>query len=203
MAGGTLATGHGDGVSGALQTTGTITLSQEGNFTFNGAAPQVTSTLMPDTLNNLTINNPDTVVLSQETLINGVLRLMAGIFDNSIPFTLGPTAWISYEGGNLLNPYTAIGGRAAEIPREFALFQNYPNPFNPTTTIRYDVSRPGLVQVKVYDLMGREVTELVNDQHPAGSYSIIWNAQGFASGVYYYRITAGDFVSVRKLVLMK
>jgi Secretion system C-terminal sorting domain len=200
--GATLATGHMDGVSGALQTTGTIILSQEANFTFDGTVAQVTSVLMPDTLNNLTINNAAGVVLSQSTLINGVLRLMAGVFDNTIPFTLGPTASISYEGGSLLNPM-AIENQTYAIPTKFALFQNYPNPFNPVTTIRYDVPKQTKVTITVYDLMGREVAELVNDQHAAGAYSITWNALGYASGVYYYRISAGDFVSVRKLVLMK
>jgi len=202
-AGATLETAHVDGVSGVLQTTGTITLSQEANFNFYGAATQVTSILMPDTLNNLIINNLDTVVLSQETLINGVLRLMAGVFDNSIPFTLGPTGEILYEGGTLLNPITSIENQTASIPDKFALFQNYPNPFNPATTIRYHVPEQAQVTITVYDIMGREVAELVNNYHVAGAYAVTWNALNYASGIYYYRMSAGNFVSVQKLVLMK
>jgi hypothetical protein len=127
---------------------------------------------------------------------------MAGEFDNTIPFTLGPNGSISEEGGSL-KIVDAIAEETFEIPKVFALYQNYPNPFNPTTTISYDVPKQSLVNIKVYDIIGREIAELVNDQHAAGAYKILWNAKGYASGVYYYRITAGDFVSVKKLVLVK
>jgi len=200
----TLATAHVDGVAGSLQTTGTVTLSQESNFTFNGTAAQVTSTLMPDTLNNLTIDNAAGVTLSQETEINGVLSLVAGVFDNTIPFSLGPTGSIAYLGGSLLFPIVSIDDQSPSlIPAEFALFQNYPNPFNPATTIQYHVPKQSRVTIKVYDVVGREVAELVNDDHAAGAYTFTWNAREYASGVYYYRMSARDFVSVRKLVLMK
>jgi hypothetical protein len=131
-----------------------------------------------------------------------VLRLLAGVFDNTIPFTLGPNAGISYEGGSLAVP-VSIEDQSPEIPTVFALYQNYPNPFNPSTTIRYDIPKQTQVTVKIYDVMGRLVEELVNDQHAPGAYMATWNAQGYASGIYYYRINAGDFVSVRKLILMK
>jgi hypothetical protein len=157
---------------------------------------------MPDTVMNLTIDDSMGVTLSQQTHINGVLRLVAGVFDNTIPFTLGPNASISYEGGSLLIP-VSIEEPSSEIPTVFALYQNYPNPFNPSTTIRYAVPRSSQVVVKIYDILGRQVAELVNDQRNAGEYSVIWDARNFASGIYYYRMTAGDFVSVKKLVLMK
>jgi hypothetical protein len=157
---------------------------------------------MPDTVMNLTIDDSAGVTLSKETRINGVLRLVAGVFDNTIPFTLGPNGSISYEGGSLLIP-VSIDDQLPEIPKVFALYQNYPNPFNPSTTIRYDLPKLSKVTIKVYDVLGRVVTELVNDQQVAGTYSITWDARGYASGVYYYRIIAGDFVSVRKLVLLK
>jgi len=200
----TLATAHVGGIAGALQTTGAITLSQEANFTFNGTAAQITSTAMPDTINDLTIDNAAGVTLSRETEINGVLSLVAGVFDNTIPFTLGPSGSIAYLGGSLLFPIVSIEDPLPSlIPAEFALFQNYPNPFNPATTIRYHVPKQSRVIIKVYDVVGREVAELVNDDHAAGAYTITWNAREYASGVYYYRMSAGDFVSVRKLVLMK
>ncbi len=200
-AGATLATAHVDGVAGTLQTTGNITLSQEASFAFNGTSPQVTSTLMPTTVNGLTIDNEAGVEHSQTTTINGVLRLVAGVFDNTIPFILGPDASISFEGGSLLIPVSVA--QVPGIPTEFALKQNYPNPFNPSTTIRYEVPKQTHVTIKVYDVMGREVAELVNDEYSAGAYEVVWDAHRYASGVYYYRITAGDFTTVRKLVLMK
>ncbi|MBN2367163.1 MAG: T9SS type A sorting domain-containing protein, partial [Calditrichaeota bacterium] len=202
-AGAALATANAGGIDSTMQSSGDVTLSTSATYIFKGTAAQVTGFLMPDTVDGLTIANPDTVTLSQQTVINGVLRLVDGVFDNTIPFTLGPNGSISEEGGSLLIPVGIGDHLTAEIPKVFALFQNYPNPFNPVTTIRYDVPKQSQVTVKIYDVMGREVAELVNDPHAAGSYSVIWNANYFASGIYYYRMKAGDFVSVRKLVLMK
>jgi hypothetical protein len=99
-----LATAHVDGIAGAIQTTGDVTLSGNGSYIFNGTEPQVTSETMPDTVRSLTINNDAGVTLSQETLVNSVLRLIAGVFDNTIPFTFGPAGYVSYEGGSLLVP---------------------------------------------------------------------------------------------------
>ena len=200
--GAALATANPSGIDSTLQTTGDVTLSDSASYIFNGTDAQVTGFMMPDTVDGITNANPDTVTLSQETRINGVLRLKAGVFDNTIPFSLGPTGEISYEGGSLLIP-VSIEGPSSELPRVFALYQNYPNPFNPATTIRYDIPKQALVTVKIYDILGREVAELVNGPHAPGAYQVIWNASGYATGIYYYRIKAGDFVSVRKLVLMK
>lgn len=197
-----LLTAHAGGIDSTIQSTGNVMLSTGANFIFNGSTSQVTGLAMPDTVNNLVINNAAGVVLSQETLINGTLRLMAGEFDNTIAFTLGESGSISYEGGSLTHPIVSVEG-PLELPKVFALNQNYPNPFNPATTISYDVPRQAQVTLKVYDVAGREVTELVNGQHSPGSYNIQWNASGYASGLYYFRIEAGDFVAVRKLVLLK
>jgi hypothetical protein len=90
-----------------------------------------------------------------------------------------------------------------DIPTDFALLQNYPNPFNPSTTIKYHVPHRTNVSIKIYDVMGREITELVNGYHEAGSHSVVWNANSFTSGVYYYRITADDYSDVRRLLLLK
>ena len=90
-----------------------------------------------------------------------------------------------------------------EVPAEFSLHQNYPNPFNPSTTINYQIPTAGIVSLKVYDVLGREVANLVNEEKPAGTYNITFNAGNFASGVYFYRLKAGNFVSTKKLVLMK
>lgn len=199
--GATLATAHADGVAGAIQTSGTVTLDSEANFTFNGSEAQVTSELMPMTINDLVIENEGGVTLSQVTTIQGTLRLVAGQLDNTIPFTLGPEASISEEGGSLLIPVSTE--KTAEIPTEFALHQNYPNPFNPSTVIEYDVKARSHVTVSVYDATGREVMELVNGSHAPGSYQVEWNATGVASGVYYYQIRAGDWSATRSLMLVK
>ena len=90
-----------------------------------------------------------------------------------------------------------------ETPSAFRLEQNYPNPFNPATQIKFDVPRAGNVRIAIYDMLGREVELLVNGKMEAGKYNADWNATGFASGVYFYKLEAGDFTAVRKMILIK
>ena len=92
---------------------------------------------------------------------------------------------------------------SGNIPKEFNLSQNYPNPFNPVTKINVDIPKSTMVKVAVYDMIGREVEILVNDQLSAGSYKIDWNASGYASGIYFYRITTSEFTDIKKMVLVK
>jgi hypothetical protein len=87
--------------------------------------------------------------------------------------------------------------------KKFELSQNYPNPFNPTTMINYSVPTASLVTIKVYDVLGREIANLVNEQKTAGSYNVQFNGSALASGVYFYRMQSGDFVQTKKLLLMK
>jgi hypothetical protein len=89
------------------------------------------------------------------------------------------------------------------IPKEFALAQNYPNPFNPTTVISYELPKASSVRLVIYDMLGREVKTLVNDFKQAGSYNVSFDASSLASGVYFYRINAGDFTAVKKMMLIK
>ncbi len=88
-------------------------------------------------------------------------------------------------------------------PEQFALLQNYPNPFNPSTRIIYTIPRLSHVILKVFDILGREVATIVNETRHAGRHSVQWNAAGVPSGVYFYRITAEDFVQTQKMVLIK
>lgn len=88
-------------------------------------------------------------------------------------------------------------------PREFSLEQNYPNPFNPSTEFKYSVATTGLVTIKVFDILGREVATLVNEVKQPGTYTASWNATGFASGVYFTKMQAGSFSAIKKMVLMK
>ncbi len=88
-------------------------------------------------------------------------------------------------------------------PMDYFLSQNYPNPFNPATTIKYAMVADGLVSLKVFDVLGNEVSSLVDDFQAAGEYDIVFDASSLSSGVYYYQFKAGDFTSTKKLVLMK
>ena len=94
------------------------------------------------------------------------------------------------------------------IPTEFALFQNYPNPFNPSTIIKYSIpkiinNQSSIINLKVYDILGSEVATLVNEQKKPGFYSVEWNASNIASGIYFYRIQAGDFIQTKRLILLR
>jgi len=85
----------------------------------------------------------------------------------------------------------------------YSLSQNYPNPFNPTTTISYTIPKNGLVTLKVYDVLGTEVAELVNEVKEAGNYSVTFNASELPSGIYFYTLTSGNFMATKKLILLK
>lgn len=89
------------------------------------------------------------------------------------------------------------------IPKHFTLSQNYPNPFNPSTEIQFSIPQRNTVTLKIYDLLGREVKTLVNTELSAGTYSFQWNAENLASGMYFYRITAGNYTSTKKMILLK
>jgi CotH kinase protein/Secretion system C-terminal sorting domain len=97
---------------------------------------------------------------------------------------------------------TAIQGAVA-VPKDFVLFQNYPNPFNPTTVINYQVPVSSHVVVKVYDMLGRDVATLVNEQKSAGSYQVDFDAHLLTSGVYFYSLQSGSFAETKKLILIK
>jgi hypothetical protein len=91
----------------------------------------------------------------------------------------------------------------AAIPKVFSLSQNYPNPFNPMTTIEFAIPKEAKVTLKIYDALGSEIETIVNDKMEPGYYKYQWNASGNASGIYFYRLTAGSFVSTKKLILLK
>ncbi|MGB5874779.1 MAG: T9SS type A sorting domain-containing protein [Bacteroidota bacterium] len=92
---------------------------------------------------------------------------------------------------------------AEGIPEEFLLFQNYPNPFNPATTIRYDIPEMSFVSLTVYNSLGQRIGSLVQESQPAGSYAVPFDGAQFASGVYYYRLSANSFIQTRSFILIK
>ena len=98
---------------------------------------------------------------------------------------------------------TAIKDKKQDVPFRSHLFQNYPNPLNPSTTIEFELPKPAFVTLKVYNLLGEEVTLLIAEQRLAGIHRFDWDAKGLASGVYLYRLEAGDFVQSKKLILMR
>lgn len=99
--------------------------------------------------------------------------------------------------------FVGIHGNGSEIPEKFFLYQNYPNPFNPATKIRFDLSKSGNVKLAVYDVSGKQVAEIVNANYAAGEYSFDFNAENFATGVYFYKLETPEFTSIKKMVLIK
>ena len=100
-------------------------------------------------------------------------------------------------------PVLGVAERQSGLPISFTLDQNYPNPFNPATQIRFTVPKAGIVTLTVYDVLGQQIVTLIDGRQEPGDHSISWNALNVPSGVYFFRIVAGDFVQTKKMVLMK
>ena len=117
---------------------------------------------------------------------------------------LNPSGWGDYsEVRTFSTLFVGVGDDESQVPTEFSLEQNYPNPFNPSTKIAYSIAKESEVSLKIYDVMGREVAELVNGRQIAGAYNIEFDASSLASGTYFYKLIAGEFTSVKKMVLLK
>jgi hypothetical protein len=102
-----------------------------------------------------------------------------------------------------LSDFTGIQNISTEVPSEYSLKQNYPNPFNPSTNIRYSVHKNGMVKLVVFDALGREVQTLVNQSQQAGTYEASFNSSSLNSGVYYYKLTSGDYNETKRMVSIK
>lgn len=98
---------------------------------------------------------------------------------------------------------TDVNSSFDALPETYALSQNYPNPFNPTTEIKYDIPTKSHTTLKVYNILGQEVETLIDEDKSPGHHSISWDASEYSSGVYFYKITADDFVETKKMVLAK
>ncbi|MCI0450682.1 MAG: T9SS type A sorting domain-containing protein [Chlorobi bacterium] len=119
------------------------------------------------------------------------------ISENAVP------AHLTQHEGDYLGP--CVGDQIANVENadKFMLYSNYPNPFNPVTSIKFDVPIETSVKLIIYDALGREVTVLVNGKLKPGSHSVTWNAEGYASGIYFYKLESEEFTEIRKMVLMK
>jgi photosystem II stability/assembly factor-like uncharacterized protein len=136
---------------------------------------------------------------------SGTSRSLNGVF-----FTDSYTGTVVGGGGTILR--TTTGGVTGveeeptiegELPKSYALRQNYPNPFNPSTTIEFALPHSGYIYLKVHNVLGEEVATLIDGDHDAGTFKATWDASGLPSGVYFYRLTAGDFTQTRQMLLLK
>jgi len=126
---------------------------------------------------------------------------------NNVCFTDANTGWAVGSEGLIL--HTSNGGiltgvnKIYEMPSDCKLSQNYPNPFSSSTTIRYSLTKTSKVVIKIYDLMGQEIAKLVNEENPAGSYEVNFNASGLSNGIYYYKLESNGHTQTKKMILMK
>jgi hypothetical protein len=132
----------------------------------------------------------DTIPGSEVNIPAGFDTSYASLYNFNAPFVV-PSLVVNSVNNNPNSPYT------------FALHQNYPNPFNPTTKIEYSVAQRSNVSLKIYDILGREVATLVNTERNPGNYTLNFDASKLASGIYLYKLTAGNYISTKKMVLLK
>jgi photosystem II stability/assembly factor-like uncharacterized protein len=141
---------------------------------------------------------------SQNLGINPSLINGSFFINSTTGFLVGNNGVIlkTTDGGGVLNQ---INLNSEKTPDNFSLEQNYPNPFNPSTVIRYRLSAAGIVSLKVFDLLGKEVASLVNEKQSAGSYAVDFNSAEYniPSGIYFYTLNTGDFKETKKMVLIK
>ncbi len=123
-----------------------------------------------------------------------------------INFINDSTGYITGEGGLMLKTvnggFVSVGSQM-DILKSFSLYQNYPNPFNPVTKIRFDIAEPSEVKLTVYDLLGCEVSTLIDSYLYSGSYETEFSAYGISSGMYFYTLKAGKYMETKKLILLK
>ncbi|MEJ2616433.1 MAG: kelch repeat-containing protein [Ignavibacteriaceae bacterium] len=162
-------------------------------------------------ISSIEVYNPDTDTWTIVGEMLTVRRMFsASVVDGNI-YTIGgiTDGWSNKANASakveVFNPginITDISEINTEI-KQYSLHQNYPNPFNPSTTIKYSIPKQSYVTLKLYDILGREVATLVNAEKPSGNYQVEFNAANLPSGVYFYRIQAGSFNQVRKMLLIK
>ena len=176
---------------GTITYTASVPPPSSGTITFNWS---------PSNVKTIS-GNPDSLTLST-------------VVSSTVPYA---TYFISVTGAESNGPRThtrtwqlvvgnfiGIEKNQNSIPTAYSLDQNYPNPFNPSTVIFYSLPRQSLVSMKVYDVLGRQVSSIINNEmKPAGNYNVTFKAENLPSGVYYYRISAGDFTDVKKMIILK
>jgi len=148
------------------------------------------------------------------SLEDGIVEIQAGEVENWLVISLEidsvDNIWLgTYLHGlykfneDGIQRITDVKENTDVLPNEYILYQNYPNPFNPTTQVSYSLPKSSFVQLKIYDILGKEVANLVNEEQQSGNYKVEFNASTLASGIYFYRLQSGSFVETKKLVLLR
>ena len=227
-----VAPGTADIYAQRVNSTGAVQWTATGIIICTSAGDQIKSQLVSDGNNGAYIvwedhrNAGNSDIYAQRIASNAAITWSANGFgicnmsnDQLIPMivsngNLGAlVVWQDYRSGNNFDIYmngfnttgiiTEVGVGGTNTPLEYALLQNYPNPFNPVTSISYQIPQTVNVKLGIYDVRGQEVEVLVNEIQIAGNHEILWNANNYPSGVYFYKLEAGSFVSNKKMILIK
>jgi hypothetical protein len=179
----------------------TLTGLKCGGSTYSGGMTSSQTPPWSITNNQFTIvTNLNPFSSNEKLTINGTFTpagdKMSGTWSANIRGTICSGNW------GPVGPATSVENESG-LPRQFALEQNYPNPFNPSTIIRYDLPHASKVSLIVTNVFGQEVMTLVDEEKPAGTHEVQFSAQNLASGMYMYRLQVGEYVAVKKMVLLK
>jgi aminopeptidase N len=173
-----------------------------GNYRINFVAKQTQTNSvfhkMPIVLKLSFSTGADTTV----RVLNDVNSQMYSFYFNRQPTTVvfDPNNDIVLKTATLT---VGINNESSATPTKFAVYQNYPNPFNPTTGIKFDVPKNAFVTLKIFDVLGKEVATLINEERAAGSYNVDWNASFYPSGVYFYRLESKGFSETKRMLMIK
>jgi hypothetical protein len=155
---------------------------------------------------NVNNPNPFPMDLGSPVLTGGATPPNDGFLDTTAAFVgaFGTEEWTDGWSSLSIDPLVGVHEeQLASVPKAYSLKQNYPNPFNPATKITFSLPESAKIKLAVYNVLGQQVAELVNGFRNAGNYEITWDASNLSSGIYFYRIEAGNFVSVKKMTLLK
>jgi hypothetical protein len=145
-------------------------------------------------------NRVDTTCLATMTFRVSPQQYPTTVLDSLVPLTYPSQYTVTNPPGNV--PVTVVYN-LGEIPRVFEFYQNYPNPFNPKINIRYDIPKSAHMKLIIYDILGREVMTIIDENVSAGSYELVWDAADLASGTYIYKLVTDDFTDIKKMILVK
>jgi hypothetical protein len=202
--------------------TGAVTLGTNGQVTYDGTVTGLSGAISASHFHNAAAGASGGVVKNvtfanntttgswassdgTQPLTDALLReLIKGRLYMNVHTGTNSSGEIRGQVGSSGNLVTGVVEQISEaVPSTFRLDQNYPNPFNPSTTIHYDLQKSGFVTLKVYNVLGQEVADLVNEVRQTGTYKVTFNASSLASGVYFYTLKANNFAETRKMLLLK
>lgn len=194
-----------------------IAVAQAGNIlrTYNAGVNWAGSSFGSYNLNNIAMtNNLHAYAVGQNVIIkttntgnNWNVQYTPSSDLQAVFFLNDQTGWACGTGGKLYKTtsggVTAVNHYGNTIPGKFELKQNYPNPFNPSTHLKFDISESRFVNLKIYDMLGKELSTIVNEELSPGIYEVEWDGSNYPSGVYFYRLETPDFSQTRKMILLK